>query len=102
MRDIIPDPQIPIGGTLPIVEYSAIPVSLATSVRSIAPWDALIPFSIPPPSNAGPAEHAQPIRKSLLPRISSPFVPISINRQTSSELVARLVHNKPEVMSPPT
>ena len=67
----------------------------------MAPADALIPQLIPPPSNAGPAEQAQHIIKSLLPNTISPLVPKSINNVFSS-LAHIPAANTPAVISPPT
>ena len=50
---------------------------------------------------AGPAEAAQAISQSLLPRTISPLVPISINRLNFSVLSMPQART-PAVMSPPT
>ena len=67
----------------------------------MAPGAARMPWSISPPSKAGPAEQAHEMSQSLVPSTISPLVPTSMKR------VSRSVANRPEemtpaVMSPPT
>ena len=54
-----------------------------------------------PPSNAGPAEHAQLIMKSEFPNTISPLVPRSMNRLNSG-LFQIMLTRVPAVISPPT
>ena len=76
-------------------------VSLSMEQESMAPSVARMPQEMSPPSKAGPAEHAQLIRNSLLPNTSSPLVPRSMN-SASSSLFQSMDANAPAVMSPPT
>ena len=76
-------------------------VSSAMNTSSMAPSVARMPWATPPPSKAGPAEQAQEISQSLLPRTISPLVPMSMNRVSLS--VANIPEEStPAVMSPPT
>src|ERR1022692_2103117 len=94
-RSIMPEPQMPRGRTFPTVAQRARPVKASTHTFSIAPVEARMPHSIPPPSKAGPAEQAQAIRKLLLPSTISPLVPMSMNRLMSSVGAARGVQKMP-------
>lgn len=67
----------------------------------MAPRPERMPQLNPLPSNAGPAEAAAAIKKSSLPRVISPLVPISI-RIESSLLLCMPLKRTPEVVSPPT
>ena len=49
----------------------------------MAPSAARMPHLMPAPSNAGPAEQAQPTIHSALPMTISPLVPMSMKRKTS-------------------
>ena len=69
-------------------------------IVSIAPFLALIPNLLIPPSSAGPAAPATATKKSLFPITSSPLVPISINAEISSESYIS-VYNNPLTISPP-
>ena len=88
----------PSGPTMPSVGSI---VSLSIFTDSTAPSVARMPQEISPPSNAGPAEQAQDIMKSRLPKTNSPFVPRSMKSENSSLSQIRLV-NAPAVISPPT
>ena len=67
----------------------------------MAPSVARIPQEMSPPSKAGPAEQAQLMRNSLLPKTSSPLVPRSMKRLISG-LFQIMDTSAPAVMSPPT
>jgi len=105
-RSIVPEPHTPRGGASPMVEQVGRAVAASTLTLSMAPVAPRMPLPIPPPSEAGPAEQAQPISRSELPTTSSPFVPMSTSIHSSASLVAEAkatsVHSRPAVMSPPT
>ena len=75
---IRPEPQIPIGVTLPIVKIIGSKVRGWMLTSSMAPRVALIPNRIPAPSKAGPAEQETLASQSLFPKTISPLVPISM------------------------
>ena len=91
---IMAEPQIPFALILPSIWVcqSALPITLyfgsfvtgSIFTFSIAPGAALIPNLICAPSNAGPVAHDVEHTLSLLPRRSSPFVPMSIMSTISS------------------
>ncbi len=93
---IRPEPQIPLGRTLPIVIFMGSNVNGSMEKSSIAPLVARIPKVMPPPSNAGPAEQAAQAIQSLLPMTISALVPMSMNRVSSS------VRYRPEPITPAT
>ena len=72
---ITPEPQIPTGGTPPMVAVFTPSPSIST--RLMAPGRAAMPHARFPPSKAGPA--AADVAKMPLPVMSanSPLVPIS-------------------------
>ncbi len=75
---IRPEPQIPFGLIFPIVMFMGSRVKGSMEKSSIAPVVARIPNLMPPPSNAGPAEHAAQANQSLFPITISALVPISM------------------------
>ena len=79
---ISPEPQIPLGRTLPMVTIMGSSVAGSREKSSIAPSAARMPKVRPPPSNAGPAEQAAQASQSRLPITISALVPTSrIERQ---------------------
>ena len=80
-----PEPQMPLGRTLPMVTIMGSSVPGSSEKSSIAPLAARMPNFRPPPSNAGPAEQAAQASQSLLPMTISALVPTSRNRVSSSE-----------------
>ena len=103
MTSIMPEPQMPTGfcpsgPTMPSVGSM---VSRSILTDSTAPSVARMPQEMSPPSKAGPAEQAQDIMKSRLPKTSSPLVPRSMNRLSAS-LSQMPEASVPAVMSPPT
>ena len=98
---MMPEPQMPRAGALPMVSSVGSKVSGSISTASMAPSVARMPCLMPPPSKAGPAEHDVAISHSRLPMTTSPLVPMSMYRVILS------VWNTPdpttpETMSPPT
>ena len=89
------------GGTFPTTVMVGTIVSLSMTHASMAPSVARMPQEMSPPSKAGPAEQAQLIWNSLLPKTSSPLVPRSINRLISG-LFQIMDTRAPAVISPPT
>ncbi len=81
---------MPAGLPPPMTEYSTDVPSSPMATLSIAPSAARMPHLIPAPSNAGPAEQAHATIQSALPMTISPFVPISMNRKTSSPITRQL------------
>ena len=103
MTSMMPEPQMPTGfcPASPTMLSVGSMVSLSMTTASTAPSVASMPQEMSPPSKAGPAEQAQDIMKSRLPKTSSPFVPRSMNSENSSLSQIRLV-SAPAVISPPT
>ena len=100
---MMPLPQMPTGfcPESPTMVRVGSMVVLSMVQASMAPSVARIPLEISPPSKAGPAEQAQDMRKSRLPKTISPLVPRSMNRLISS-LSQMPEARVPAVMSPPT
>ena len=97
-KSTIPEPHIPKGFLFSIVVYFILLSTIL--IVSIAPSFALIPNLLIPPSNAGPAAPATATKNSSFPITSSPFVPISINAESSFCLYIS-VNNTPLTISPP-
>ena len=100
---MMPLPQRPTGfwpGSPMMPNVGSI-VSGSMTQDSIAPSVARMPQEMSPPSKAGPAEQAHETMKSRLPKTISPFVPRSMNRDSSSRSQSMLA-NVPAVISPPT
>ncbi len=103
IRSMIPLPQMPTHfcPSSPIIDRAGSMVALSMVTASTAPSVARIPQEMSPPSKAGPAEQAQDMRKSRLPKTISPLVPRSINRLISS--LSQIPEARvPAVISPPT
>ena len=98
---IRPDPQMPLGRTLPIQMFMGSRVSGSMEKSSMAPLEARIPNSMPPPSKAGPAEQAAQANHSRLPTTISALVPISRKRVSFSVRYSPDPIT-PATMSPPT
>jgi len=99
MRSMRPEPHIPRGRLFPMMVMS-MSVSVILMV-SMAPPMARMPQDTSPPSNAGPAEVEHPTSHSLLPSTTSPLVPTSIRRDSSSRR-CRPERSMSAVISPPT
>ncbi len=98
---IRPEPQMPLGPTFPTVIIMGSNVLGSMEKSSIAPLLARMPCLMPPPSKAGPAEHAAQASQSLLPITISALVPISIYNVSLS---VRYIPDPmtPATISPPT
>ena len=86
IRSTRPEPQMPCGATSPMTPSLNCAVVVDATTSSIAPSSAGMPQAIAPPSNAGPAGQEAARMRSLLPRISSVFVPMSITATRRSSL----------------
>ena len=98
---MMPLPQRPAGAAPPTTVMVGSMVSLSMVQASMAPSVARIPQEMSPPSKAGPAEQAQLIKNSLLPKTSSPLVPRSMNRLMAGSFQI-MDTSAPAVISPPT
>src|SRR5659263_58903 len=100
-RSRIPEPHRPAGRVRPITVHSAAAPPGSIRTDSIAPGYARMPQPTSPPSKAGPAEEEQAIRQSRFPSATSPLVPTSKRRLTSS---CRCIPEAriPATTSPPT
>ena len=94
-RQIRPEPQTPAGS--PPADHVVV-----ARRRSAADLDALDrafggahAALDPGPSNAGPAEQAQPTIQSALPMTISPLVPMSMKRKTSSRVRGKFGREQP-------